>query len=102
MLPEIIDKYNRTYHCMIKYTPALAREPSSCQHVFEAFYDEKQWNIPTKFNVGDRVCSVKKKKKFEKGFTPNWTEELFTINEVKDTNPITYTIEDTKGKGRFY
>ena len=47
----------------------------------------------------------KKKKTFEKGFTPNWTEELFTISSVKDTKPPTYTIRDTKGdhiQGSFY
>ena len=40
---------------------------------------------------------------FEKGFTPNWTEELFT--SVKATNPTTYTIKDQLGepvRGSFY
>ena len=47
----------------------------------------------------------KEEKDNRKGFTPNWTEELFTINKVKDTKPVTYTIEDTKGieiQGTFY
>ena len=55
--------------------------------------------------MGDNVRIVKKKKTFEKGFTPFWTEALFTINKVKPTEPITYTIEDTKGEeihGTFY
>ena len=42
---------------------------------------------------------------FEKGFTPNWTEELFTIEEVKPTKPITYKIKDKNNdevKGSFY
>ena len=66
---------------------------------------KKQSRVPTKYKVGDRVCIVKKKKTFEKGFIPNWTEELFTVNKVKDTKPITYTIEDAKGDeihGTFY
>ena len=68
-------------------------------------YGEKKSRVQTKYKEGDRVCIVKKKKTFEKGFTPNWIEELFTINKVKDTQPVTYTIEDTKGKviqGTFY
>ena len=40
---------------------------------------------------------VRKKGRFEKGFTPNWTEEVFTITAVKATKPPTYTIEDTLG-----
>ena len=42
---------------------------------------------------------------FEKGFTPNWTEEVFTISSVKATKPPTYTIKDTLGEpvqGTFY
>ena len=34
----------------------------------------------------------------EKGFTPNWTEEVFTISSVKATKPATYTIKDTLGE----
>ena len=31
----------------------------------------------TKFKEGDRVRIAKKKKFFEKGYTPNWTREVF-------------------------
>ena len=41
---------------------------------------------------------TKKKGTFEKGFTPNWTEEVFTISRVKATKPPTYTIKDTLGE----
>ena len=105
VLQEIIDKYNRTYHRSIRCKRTLAREPSNYQHVFEALYGEKQSSTLPKYNEGDRLRIVKKKKTFEKGFTPNWTEELFTINKVKDTKPVIYTIEDTNGKeiqGTFY
>ena len=105
ILPKIIAKYNTTYHRSIKCTPTLAREPSNYQHVFEALYSKTQPITPPKYKVGDRVRIVKKKKTFEKGFTSNWTEELFTISKVKYTKPVTYTITDTKGEniqGTFY
>ena len=106
VLPEIIKKYNSTYHRSIKCTSTLAREPSNYQHVYEALYDNNIESIKSpKYKVGDRVRIVKKKKTFEKGFTPSWTEELFTISKVKHTNPITYNIEDTNGEeiqGTFY
>ena len=35
-----------------------------------------------------------KKKTFDKGYTPNWTEEIFTIDKTQYTNPITYKIKD--------
>ena len=48
---------------------------------------------------------VRKQGTFEKGFTPIWTEEVFTIRAVKATKPPTYAIEDTLGepdRGTFY
>ena len=41
---------------------------------------------------------MRKKGTFEKGFTPNWTEEVFTITTVKATKPPTYSVEDTRGE----
>ena len=60
---------------------------------------------PPKFHVGDKVRIVRKKGTFEKGFTPNWTEEVFTITTMKANKPPTYTIEDHRGEpvlGSFY
>ena len=48
---------------------------------------------------------AKKKKVFEKGYTTRWTEEIFTIKKIRDTDPITYKLEDLQGeeiKGSFY
>ena len=43
-------------------------------------------------HVGDQMRIVRKKINFEKRFTPNWTEEVFTIDEVKDTKAHTLYI----------
>ena len=110
ILPNLIKKYNNAYHRSIKCTPALARAPSNYQHVHDALYNRpgKDNDIDVKnpkFKIGDRVRILKKKKTFEKGFTSNWTEELFVVSGVRLTNPITYNIKDLKGetiKGSFY
>ena len=104
ILDDLIEKYNNTYHRSIGRTPVDARKPSSYQYVFKKLYTKKVIQKP-KFKIGDKVRISKKKKQFEKGFTPNWTEEIFTISDVKDTNPPTYHIQDLKGesvKGSFY
>ena len=36
-----------------------------------------------KLHVVDKVRIIRKNGTFEKGFTPNWTEEVFTISSVK-------------------
>ena len=72
--------------------------------MFKALYGKlKPPPSPAKFHV--QVWISRKKDTFEKGFTPNWTEEVFQVSLVKYTNPITYSLEDLKGepvKGSFY
>ena len=57
------------------------------------------------FKTGDKVRILQKKRLFVKGFTPNWTEEVFTVSKIQRTNPITCKITDYNGKevqGTFY
>ena len=50
-----------------------------------------------KFKVGDHVRISKYKNIFAKGYTPNWSEEVFVIKEVKNTVWWTYVINDLNG-----
>ncbi|XP_065639468.1 uncharacterized protein LOC136072243 [Hydra vulgaris] len=50
--------------------------------------------IKPKFSIGDKVRIIKKKGTFEKGYTPRWTEEVFTVSQVQYTDPPTYKITD--------
>ena len=41
----------------------------------------------------------------KKGYTPNWTEEIFTVDKIQHINPVTYKIKDSNNeeiKGSFY
>lgn len=58
-----------------------------------------------KFKVGDNVRISKYKHVFEKGYTPNWTTEIFKVKVVRNTNPNTYILQDYQGhdiEGGFY
>ena len=58
-----------------------------------------------KFKVGDHVRISKYKNIFAKGYTPNWSEEVFVIKKVKNTVPWTYVINDLNVEeiiGTFY
>ena len=42
---------------------------------------------------------------FSKGYTPNWTEEIFVISKIENTVPWAYVTNDANGKkinGRFF
>ena len=51
-----------------------------------------------KFKVGDHVRTSKYKNIFAKGYTPNWSEEVFAINKDKNTVPWTYVINYLNGE----
>ena len=58
-----------------------------------------------KFKVGDHVRISKYKNIFAKGYTPNWSEEVFVIKKIKNTVPWTYVIDDLNGEevtGTFF
>ena len=55
----------------------------------------KQLSSKPKFKVGDKVrISKYKRKVFDKGYTSNWTEEIFLIDKIQSTNQITYRLKD--------
>ena len=58
-----------------------------------------------KFKVGDHVKISKYKNIFAKGYSQNWSEDVFVVSKVKDTVPWTYAISDLNGEpiaGSFY
>ena len=97
VLPGMVEKHNSAYHLSIKMTPSDARNPASYQGVHNALYAKIRKATP-KFHVGDKVRITRNKGIFEKGFTPNWTEEVFTISSVRATNQPTHIIKDTFGE----
>ena len=49
--------------------------------------------------MGDKVrISKYKRQVFDKGHSPKWTEEIFVIDKVLPTKPITYKIVDSMGE----
>lgn len=65
----------------------------------------KKLDKKVKFKVGDKVRISKYKKVFDKGYLPNWTNEIFTVYKVQTTIPTTYLLKDHNGdvlQGSFY
>ena len=99
VLVDIVDKYNSAVHKAIKM------KPIEVINGFYAEYNEIANKKDPKFKVGDNVRISKYKNIFAKGYTPNWSEEVFVINKIKNTVPWTYAISDLNGEeitGSFY
>ena len=54
---------------------------------------------------GDHGRIYKYKNIFAKGYTSNWSEEVFVVSKIKNTVPWTYIINDLNGEeitGTFF
>ncbi|XP_024891137.1 uncharacterized protein LOC112466974 [Temnothorax curvispinosus] len=79
--------------------------PAKAERLLATVYSAIKIAGPAKFKVCDSVRVSKYKTIFEKGYTPNWNTEVFKIVKVQRTNPVTYLLEDYRGKsvaGAFY
>ena len=79
VLDDVVNEYNNTKHNAIKMKPKDVKN--------------------------DRVRTSKFKIIFSKGYTPNWSREIFIINKIKDTVPYTYNLKDLNNEeiiGSFY
>lgn len=107
LLTRITRQYNNTVHRTIGRKPSSIKTKSDEKDV-TIFLLNKITNItnPTpKFKVGDSVRISKYKSIFEKGYTANWTTEVFQILSVYPGLVPTYELVDQEGEvisGRFY
>ena len=76
VLDDIVDKYNNTVHRTVKMKPIEVTDD------YYAEYNEIPNKKDPKFKVGDNVRISKYKNIFAKGFTPNWSEEVFIVNKI--------------------
>ena len=99
-LDDIVNKSNNAYHNTIKMKPVDVKSNTYIDSSKEI--NEKDH---PKFKIGDNVRISKYKNIFAKGYTPNWSEEVFVIKKIKNTALWTYLIIDLDGQeivGKFY
>ena len=105
-LSDFQSTYNNTYHRVIKRAPNQVTWENR-KEVFKVMYPEIHDRIKCRLRVGDRVRVALRKSIFEKGYTQNWSKEIFTIFKVKQRAGVCwYRIKDQAGnlypKGKYY
>ena len=78
-LHDLVNGYNNTYHRTIKMKPIDVKDNTYIN------IDKEVNDKDPKFKVGGHVRKSKYKNIFAKGFTPNWSEEIFLIKRIKNT-----------------
>ena len=108
-LDEFLISYNNTFHYTIKMKPSEVNKNNELQ-VWENIYGFKpdkgvETLIKPTFKRDDIVRISKYKYPFEKGYTKNWTSEIFVIYKVYLFDPPFYKIKDFEGtniEGSYY
>lgn len=106
-LQPTIDMYNSSIHRTIKMRPIDVNAENQ-NRLLSTVYKENQMieaKKKNKFKCGDYVRISKYKTIFEKGYTPNWSTEIFQVTKILPTEPVTYFLKDSDEKpikGCFY
>ena len=82
VLDDIVNKYNNTRHSTIKMKPI---DVKNNKRVYIDEHNKKD----SRFKVGDRVKNI-----FAKGYTPNWSKEIFIVDKINNTVPYPYNLKD--------
>jgi uncharacterized membrane protein YheB (UPF0754 family) len=99
VLPELVESYNSSKHRSIGKAPKDVTADSLNVVVSSGRI------IHHKFSLGESVRIALEKTTFSRGYTPNWTGEVFYVAEQLHTDPPTYKIKDGNGEvilGSYY
>ena len=107
ILNDAVVTYNNNIHSTINMIPVDAsNNPDKVRYCISEIASQiKSTKATPKFKVGDYVRNADKRNIFSKGYTSNWNRELFKVNEVLNTQPLKYKIEDINGgiiEGKYY
>ena len=103
VLPKLLQTYNNRWHRSIKEKPINVCSENEKQ-IWNSLYGKRYPITNRALRPGQLVRISKKNGKFEKGYLPNFSEEVFKINKVSHLQPMRYVVHDLNGeptKGTF-
>ncbi|CAB3992283.1 integrase core domain-containing [Paramuricea clavata] len=94
ILPDLVRSYNNSTHRTIGMKPADVNEENK-DEVWTRIYGYPLSSFPNpKFKVGDHVRVEIKHKTFEKGYEPNFDNEVYVVTAVFRGDPNMYSLKD--------
>lgn len=112
VLDNLVFSYNKTKNSATKFAPDAINSKNKLQvwrnlYMGEGRYKKLNFTpeVRQTLRVGDYVRLSKEKTTFEKGYTNNWTKEIFQISGIKRRVRPMFEIIDVSGErilGNFY
>jgi len=106
VIDKIVKNINNNVHRTTGMKPNMVTFENARELWENLYKDSRDSDVHNiKFKIGGIVRITKEKGIFDKGYYPNFTDELFKISSVNPTTPISYNIQDLEGnniEGVFY
>ena len=98
ILDQVIANYNETPHSSHGFKPNDVTENNRTE-VYKRMFPKRKLIRDCRLEIGDKVKLKREKKQFEKGYTPNWSDDIFEIFDTHQSHDVCwYKVKDLTGK----
>ena len=94
VLDQVVKNYNDSPHRTIGRAPSSVTFQNSAD-VYKKMFGDINLRVIPKLSKGDKVRLLVEKNLFDKGYTQNWTDQIFKITDVRQQAGVVWYIVET-------
>ena len=87
IIDQVALNYNSTPHSAHNMAPQDVTDENR-DEVYKKLYPKQSISVVCKFQIGDKVRKIREKTLFEKGYTQNWSDEIFIVTAVRSNDKV--------------
>ena len=98
VIHQVINNINHTPHSSHGLPPQDVNDENR-DDVYKRMFPRNNISVVCRLEIGDRVRKIKEKTIFEKGYQQNWSDEIYTVKSVRQSNQVCwYKLKSLTGK----
>ena len=105
IISNVVGNINSTPHSAHGLPPRDVNDENR-EEVYKKLYPKTKLSVVCRLQKGDRVRKLKEKNIFDKGYKQNWSDEIYIIRDVRQSNQVCWyklqTLTKKKLSGIWY
>ena len=105
ILDQVVQNYNSTPHSAHQLPPLEVNDENR-DIVYKRMYPLRSVSVVCRLREKDRVRKIREKTIFEKGYKINWSEEIYEISSIRQSNGVCWytlvSLDNIKQPGIYY